>query len=241
MGVSGGSRATTVSCVLAAELERHTDQPTLLMDLDANPGLIAFLTGIDPQYSVQDAVKYADGLDRSLWDRLITHRPGKLDILSSAKKLPPTDLDTASLLKVVAFAGDCYQWIVMDLGRLNRTSKQLLGCADDIMLVSTDSIPALHQCKHAVETFHDLGIDNQRMRLILNQKDDLDHLSHKQIENMFGVHIESILPPAHEDLYNAYLNTQLPSITGGFRVALSGVARKLAGFPSKHPSVRFCL
>lgn len=233
LSASGGAGATTVACVLAAELQRHTNQSTLLMDLDAHPGQIAFLTGIEPQYSAYEAVKYADGLDRSIWDRLVTRGPGNLDILASSRKIPDADLDAARLLKIIAFAGDWYEWIVMDLGRLNRTSRHLLGSAEKVMVVSTDSIPALHQCKHAIEACNDLGIDIERVRLVLNRKDDQDHLSHQQIENLFGVRIGAILPPAHEDLYNAHLHTELPSVSGGFRLALSVAARMCAGLPEE--------
>ena len=235
LGGCGGAGATTVACILAAELQHHTDQSTLLIDLDSNPGRVAFTMGIDPQYSVQDAVANADRLDRTVWETLITHRPGNLDVLASAMDIADDDPDMESVLKVVRFAAKRYRWIVMDLGRLNRRSKRLLEIADDLILVTTKSIPALHQCKHAIEMVRDLGIDQKRVRLILNQKQDGERLSGKQIENVFGVPIEAMLPPAHEDLSNAYLKRRLPSVTGSFRLALTAVACKMAGLPEQMP------
>ena len=235
LGSSGGAGTTIVACVLAAELQHQSNQATLLMDLDANPGLVAFTMGADSQHSILDVLESADRLDQSLWEGLVTGRPDNLDILAAPETIANDDQHTENLLKAVKFASHWYRWIVMDLGRLNRTSKNLLGCAHDLILVSTQSIPALHQCKHAIETFHDLVIDRERVRLILNQKEDVDHLSHKEIENMFGVPIAAILPPAHDDLYNAYLNKRLPNVTGSFRLALSGAARKIAGLPEEAP------
>jgi Flp pilus assembly CpaE family ATPase len=231
---AGGAGATTVACVLAAELRHHTSQPTLLMDLDANPGQVAFLSGVDPQYTVLDALSCANAMDRSLWEGVVTRRPGNLDILSAARHCTAADLDIGGLLKIVTFAGDWYNWIVMDLGRLNKTSKRLLSCADEVMLVSTEDIPALHQCKQTIDLIDDLGIYFQ-MRLILNQREHGDHLSHQQIEQMFGVRIDAILPSAREDLYAAYLQKRLPSVTGPFRMALSKVARRIAGIRDEPP------
>jgi Flp pilus assembly CpaE family ATPase len=231
LGGSGGVGATTAACVLAAELRHHTDQPTLLMDMDLNSGLVGFTMGIDAQYSLKDAVENADRLDQSIWDGLITQRPGSLDILTASTTIESDNMDARGLGKVLSFAETHYRWIVMDLGRLNPTSARLLRSAGDIFLVSTQSIPALHQCKRTVERIHDLGINHEQIRLILNQTSAEENMSGKDIENLFGVQIGATLPPAHEELCNAYLKKRLPSVTSGFRVALTGIARKLADLP----------
>ena len=49
LGSAGGVGVTTIACVLAAELRHHSGQPTLLIELDSNPGLVAFTLGIDPR------------------------------------------------------------------------------------------------------------------------------------------------------------------------------------------------
>ena len=101
--------------------------------------------------------------------------------------------------------------------------------------MSGETLPALHQCKQAIESLHTLGIDAKRVRLILNQKREGDLLSQKDIENMFGIRIEAILPPAHEELWNATLKKRLPNVTGDFRLALTEVSRKMGGLPQEMP------
>ena len=235
LGSAGGAGTTTVACVLAAELRHHTDQSTLLIDLDSNPGLVAFTLGIDPQLTVQDAIDKAEWLDHSLWEALITRRAGSLDILSSSRLIREGSLDLANLRHVLSFASRHYRWIVMDLGRLNHISAELLKGADDVILVTTESIPGLHQCKHAIEAIRDREISAERVRLILNQRHEGEQFSRKEIESLFGVPIHAILPPAHDDLYSAYLKKQLPRVTGEFRRSLSTVARKMAGLPEENP------
>jgi len=235
LGGTGGAGATTVACVLAAELRHHTDETTLLMDLDSNPGLVAFTMGIVPGYTVQDAMELGDHLDRSSWDDIVVRRPGHLDILASSNTMNDGDLNMEALRKVFGYARSSYRWIVMDLGRLSRASQHLLGWANDIILVSAQSIPALHQCKHAIAVFHDLGIERERVRLVLNHTPDADRLSRKAIENLFGIPVDAVLPVAHDDLYSACLKKRLPSVTGDFRVALAAVARRMAGLPAEVP------
>lgn len=232
LSAAGGAGATIVACVLAAELRHHTDQTTLLMDLDSNPGLLSFTLGIDPEFCLQDAVERADQLDSAIWEELITRRPGDLDILASSKTA--TDgIDIARLNTVVRFAAARYHWIVMDLGRLNQGSVQLLENAQDVLLVSTESLPALHQCKRTISMLLDLGIAEERLRLILNQKDAGEMVARKELENIFGVTIAATLPPAHKDLDESYRKKRLPSVTGAFRSVLREFARKLAGLPEE--------
>jgi Flp pilus assembly CpaE family ATPase len=196
---------------------------------------MAFTMGMESQYTIRDAVANADRMDRAVWEALITHLRGNLDILASPADIAYDDPHMESLLKVIRFAARQYRWIVMDLGRVNRRSKLLLGSADDLIVVTTKSIPALHQCKHAIEMVRDLGIDHKRIRLILNQKQDGERLSGREIENMFGVPIEATLPPSHEDLHDAYIKRRLPSVTGSFRLALTAMACKMAGLPDQTP------
>ena len=235
LGSAGGVGVTTIACVLAAELRHHTNQPTLLIELDSNPGLVAFTLGIDPQYTLQDAAGHADRLDLAVWEKMITRRPGNLDILTSDTTITDWDLDVEKLRKIVTFAKGCYRWIVMDLGRLSQSSKRMAGSADELILVSTQTIPALHQCKTSIEMLHDLGIDEDRIRIILNQTSDEDPLSQKDIEKVFGVQIQAILPHSPQDLFEACLKKQLPSVTGRYRTTLTSVALKMAGLPEELP------
>ena len=235
LGSAGGAGATTVACVLAAELRHHTDQATLLLEMDPNPGLIAFTMGIDPQYTIQDAAIHAEQLDLAVWEKMIIRRPGGLDILTSRETTSDSDLDAGKLRKIVTFARSSYRWIVLDLGRLSRTSKRLAGSVDEVILVSMQSIPALHQCKCAVEMLGKLGVEQDRIRIILNQESDEDPLSRKDIESLFGAKIETTLPYSPDDIHNSCVKKQLPSVNGNFRQALTGVARKIAGLPEESP------
>jgi Flp pilus assembly CpaE family ATPase len=235
VGGSGGAGATTISCVLAAELRRQTDEPTLLVDLDTSPGLVSFTMGVDSRYSVTDALRYADRLDESLWEGLICRGPGRLDILPAAKSLEDDDSDPDGLRKIVAYARGCYRWIVMDLGRLNQVSKYLLKWADEMILVAAPTIPALHQCKRTISILDDLGVQREHVRLIINPRENARHLSGKEIQNLFGIEISAVLSAAHDELYNACLKKRLPLETDGFRMELTAVARKMAGLPDGPP------
>jgi Flp pilus assembly CpaE family ATPase len=237
LGGSGGAGVTTIASVLAAELRFQTDQTTLLMDLDLSPGLVVFTNGIDPQYSVHDALEHSDRLDRSIWDGIVTQQSGAIDILASTRARAASDFDLDRTRRMLDFAGTIYQWVVMDLGRLNHFSKKVASWAGEVILVTGPAIPALHQCKHALEVLDDVGINRERIRLILNRRETGHRLSPKEIQKLFGIEIDATLRPAHDDLHQACLQKRLPAITCDFRESLAGLARKLAGLPDLRTSV----
>jgi Flp pilus assembly CpaE family ATPase len=232
IGSAGGVGATTVACALAADLCHITDQSTLLIDLDSNPGLVGFSMGFDPPYTLQDLLENSQRLDRSLWEEVVTRGPGRLDVIASAKTVAAIDPDIEGLLRVVNFAAKHYRWIVMDLGRLNRTSKQLLTVATDLLLVSAENISALHQCKHAIGMIHDLGFERDKVRLILNHIREVGQVPRNELASLFGIPIVAVLPPAKDDLYDAFMKKRLPRLSDRFHIALDEVARKVAGLPA---------
>jgi len=233
LGAAGGVGATTVACVLAAELQHQSSQSTLLIDLDSNPGLVGFVMGVDPQYSLRDLAENNERLDRSLWEGVVTRRPGGLEILTSQPDDAAAELSAESLLAVIAFASPFYRWIVLDLGRLNRNSRRLIASVTDLLLVSAENIASLHQCKQAVGSIHEMGIGRDHFGLVLNRLHDGEELPRKELENLFGVSISAILPPSRADLSASCLKRQLPSVTGRFRLGISAVARKMAGLPEE--------
>ena len=241
VGGSGGVGATTVACVLSAELHRQTGGECLLMDLDSSPGMAAFTFGVDGRYSLSEAARYADRLDDSLWDGLVARAQPGLDVLAAPRSLDEPDGDPDSLRKILAYARSNYRWIVADFGRMNQSIKQQVKWADEIVLVAGPTIPALHQCKRTISLFDDGGIQRERLRLIINPRDSARHLSGKEIQNLFGIEISAILKPAHEELYNACVKKRLPLETDDFRMDLAAVARKLAGLPDGPPKRLFSL
>jgi hypothetical protein len=180
---------------------------------------------------LQDLVENSQRLDRSLWEEVVTHGPGKLDVIAAAKTVAAIDPDVEGLLRVINFAVKHYRWIVVDLGRLNRTSKQLLAAATDLLLVSAENISALHQCKHAIGMIHDLGFERDKVLLILNHLRDVGQVPRSELASLFGIPIAAVLPPAKDDLHHAFVKKRLPRLGDRFHIALDEVARKVAGLP----------
>ncbi len=118
LGAKGGVGATTVACALALEVRLQTDQAVLLADLDVSAGLVGFYMNTKTEYSVLDAASNVVRLDQSLWEGMVAHGAGDLNIIGSPGLLGLLEPETEKLRDALTVVRGFYRWIVVDLGRL---------------------------------------------------------------------------------------------------------------------------
>jgi Flp pilus assembly CpaE family ATPase len=229
LGVKGGVGTTTVACYLAGELRRQTSQEVLLADLDVQAGMASFLMGVEPKYSILDAITNIDRLDRSCWDSIVSHCAAGLNIIASPCLLGGGDLDANGLRRIMVLAPSFYPWVVADLGRQSTLSTSLLDRIDDLFLVTTPSISGLYQAKRAVDHFAGSGMDADRMHLIVNQTDDRQSLSGGDLNTIFGIPVYARLPQDNKPLQDACVQKRLPELNSAIGKHLVKLARRIAG------------
>jgi pilus assembly protein CpaE len=168
LSAKGGCGATTIACHLASEIQNQTRKSVLLADLDLTSGLVGFLMKTPSSYSILDAVKNLNRLDESLWRALVVeHRPGLSVIPGPAVFTRRDDPDDDQIRRVLQFMRTQHDWTVLDLGRsLNYTALAALEEIDQLFLVSTLEVVALHGLKTIVHGLFDQG---DKLQLILNR------------------------------------------------------------------------
>lgn len=231
VGASGGVGTTTIASVLAAELRQQTGAKTLLVDLDLGPGLAAFSTGVEPQFSVGDALGQLRGMDEAMWDSLVTPSVEGVDVLGATRGVVPAQYQIPDVRDLLILAARVYHWVVLDLGRINYFSMEALRWTDECVLAASSDLQSLHQCKQVLEIFEASELDRKRLRLLVNQKDKSTALSPAMIRRAFGIDVDCVLPPSYEELYRACLRKQLPSPKSAFRSGLATFARDMAEIP----------
>ncbi len=230
LGAKGGSGTTTIACTLAAELRQQTGERVLIADLDSSGGLVSFLTGVDCPYSLQDATSNLQRLDAAVWESIVAQTPDGLHVISSPS-VGGGEIENGRLREVLAFTRPLYAWTVIDLGRLNYKSVDLLGAEDDVFVVTAATIPALYSAKRAVETLRDAAIDADRIRLVVNHIAEKYVMSGDALKNMFGVPIYATVPSDPSELHQACVQKRLPGVQSNIRKSIAGLARKMTGMP----------
>ncbi len=233
IGAKGGVGVSTVACTLAAELRRQTGHSTLLADLNLDAGLVGFLMNADSDHSILDAISNLHRLDRSVWASIVAKCPAEVDIVRAPGTFGASDVDGEKLRYVLTLIRAFYRWILLDLGRLDRFTRSLLDRVDDVLLVTTTSVPALFEAKRAISALRSAGFEGDRLRLIVNQLGNTQDFRGSELDRLFGIPIYSRLPGSAQQLHDACVQGKLPADNTDFRKQIAELARKLAGIPLK--------
>jgi pilus assembly protein CpaE len=230
VSAKGGCGATTLVCHVASELGR-ANQKVLLADLDLDAGLVGFITKTKSVYSILDAVNNLHRLDISYWKALVSNGIPGVEIVSSplalaAKSTPKDD----QIRQILAFARPHYDWTLVDLGRsLSRMCMAAMDEVDDLCLVTTLEVPALHQCKQIIQTLLDSGFGKQRLKLILNRSPKRLDITPGELEKMLGTPIFAMVPNDYPELYETYAEGRMLNRTSELGKHMTKLAMKLSG------------
>jgi pilus assembly protein CpaE len=240
LSAKGGCGATTVACHLASEIQNQTRKRVLLADLDLTSGLVGFLMKTPSSYSILDAVKNLARLDESLWKALIVENRPNLAVIPAPASYSRWDHpDEGQLRQVLQFMRTQHDWIVLDLGRsLNSIATAALDEIDQLFLVSTLEVVALHGLKTIVHGLFDQG---EKLQLILNRTPKLMDISTQELEKILGRSLYAALPNDYMGLYQAYSSGNLLNSNTRLAQHFALLASKIAGLPPAKTKKRFAL
>jgi pilus assembly protein CpaE len=143
------------------------------------------------------------------------------------------------LKQVLQFMRTQHDWIVLDLGRsLNSIATAVLDEIDQLFLVSTLEVVALHGLKSIVHGLFDQG---EKLQLILNRTPKLMDISTQELEKILGRSLYAALPNDYMGLYQSYSSGNLLNSNTRLAQHFGLLASKIAGLPPNKAKKRFTL
>jgi Flp pilus assembly CpaE family ATPase len=235
IGAKGGVGVTTVACSLAEAICQQTGEKVLLADLDLQRGSVSFMLGVEPKYSVLDAVGNIDRLDASCWAGIVTQMGPNLSVLSSPALLGAQEPDATLVHGVLRAAIPIYRWVVVDLGPLNAYSLRLLDTVDEVLLVTTPAILGLYDAKRTIDALVHAGLEGDRVRLIINRGEESQSWSTREIHKMFGLEVSASIPNDSQSLHDALIARSLPGEGSKVRKEVARLAQRITGVTEPAP------
>ncbi|HEY6991299.1 MAG TPA: AAA family ATPase [Bryobacteraceae bacterium] len=238
LSAKGGCGATTLACHIAWELQNQTRKNVLLADLDLTSGLVGFLMKTPSSYSILDAIKNLSRLDDSLWKALIVeHRPSLSVIPAPATYTRWDHPEETQLTQVLQFMRTQHDWIILDLGRsMNSIAAAVLEEIDQLFLVSTLEVVALHGLKSIVHGLFDQG---EKLQLVLNRTPKMMDISTQELEKILGRSLYAALPNDYMGLYQSYSSGNLLNSNTRLAQHFGMLAAKIAGVPPMKSKKKF--
>jgi len=224
----GSSGATSIACNLAFQLKRQGFEKVLLADLDPLTGTIGFLLKLKSSYSFFDALTHADRLDADVWKALISPCRNVDVLLSPEDPLAADeDRDPTALME---FCRRSYDICVLDTsGAFGEWNLALARCADELLVVTTADLPALHATQRLMCYFEDNGIERSRFRLVLNRYPRPGALTADHVQAALACEVYHTVPEDAESLQRALMEGKPAPPASRFARSLAVLARKLAG------------
>ena len=240
LGGKGGVGSTTVAVNLAAALHRATGEPTLFVDLHMAHGDASVFLGVEPRFSVLDALENIHHLDQTYLKGLVTPTKAGLDLLAAANRPQLGPIDTLRVRALIEFITTTYPWVVLDCPRTDGTLMEALDTTATVLVVANQELATLRSASRLAATLRQ-RCGTQRVKLAINRFDTESEIGRKDVERVMGGPIAYTFPSDYRAAVTA-LNKGEPLVLQNhtrLSAAFDEVARDLAGLgPALRESVR---
>lgn len=191
VGAKGGVGATTIAVNLAAALARVLDD-ALLVDLNFAAGDAAVFLGVEPRFTIAEALENTHRLDEAFLRSLVVRSRAGLDLLGSSARVAPGSIDADRLRALLDFLRRYYHALVLDVPRLDSALLASLESATAIFVVVNHELPTLRSAHRLVASLKQRYGD--RVSVVVNRSDRSAEIGLDDIEKTVGVKIRHIFP-----------------------------------------------
>ena len=210
----GASGASTLACNLAYQLQRLNPQrKVLLADFDPSSGTLSFMLKLKSTYSFVDALAHSTQMDEDLWKALVVNHQG-VDVILSPET-PVDNIPSLDAAAVIEYSRENYGAIVLDMsGPYGEMEYEMARLCDELILVTTNELPALHSTQKAIAHLERRDIERSKMKLVVNRFNPDLGLDREAIETALNLDVFQLLPNDSESLQKALLEGKpVPSST----------------------------
>jgi pilus assembly protein CpaE len=225
----GACGATTVACNLAFALRRDKSHRVLLADLDWMTGTVGFLLRLKSNYSFADALAHAGSLDADLWKALVTPCQG-VDVLLSPENPADGITEAADPSPILTYSRRAYTTVVLDVGgAYGAWNAALARMCDDLLLVTTKELAALHSVQRARAYLERHGAGRSKMRVLVNRDVNDAGLSREGIEMALKLPVFAMLPADPDAIQKSTIEGKPVAQGSRFGKSMARLAAQLAG------------
>jgi pilus assembly protein CpaE len=148
---------------------KEAGREVALLDLNLKIGDVGVVLGLEARFTIMDALRNAERLDRDFVSTLMAHHSSGLAVLpASDAYVPSVSVDNSTLERLLGILREQFAYVVVDAGpSLGNQAEVLFQAADTIYLVSQVDIPSLRNAQRFIA--HGLHAKSQQIEIVLNR------------------------------------------------------------------------
>jgi pilus assembly protein CpaE len=196
-----GSGASTLASQTAFCLQKTTNKRILLADFDLWNGTIGFFFKLSHWYSLADVLARMEQGEEPDWGSLVVNAEG-VDVLPAPEQPKTISVEPERLHDLLDYTRQMYDWVVIDLPSVfEKLSLITLTASDDSFLVCTAELPSLHLTRKAVAYLNQLGVGQERYRVLVNRLGKQDTIAAEDMAKIFGAGVYRTFPNDYLSLH----------------------------------------
>jgi pilus assembly protein CpaE len=194
IGAKGGVGATTVAVNIATTLGSATKPDrTLLMDLHQTGGDAAVFLGVEPRFSIIDALENTHRLDMVFLRSLVTQVAPHVDLLASSDRSVAGQADPPTIRTVIDAVASAYRFTVLDVPRSDGAVLDALDRASTIVVVANQELATVKSASRlAVSLRQRYG--REKVTVVLSRSDRRAEIGHADVERVIGMPVAHTFP-----------------------------------------------
>jgi pilus assembly protein CpaE len=193
VGAKGGVGTTTLSVNTAAMLARAAKSDVLLIDLNVGLGDAALFLGVEPRFSVIDALENVHRVDESFFSSVVEKTKVGIDLLGSSDRMIAGGIDPQRLRTLIEFAATRYRYTVLDVPRSDVTMLDTLEVASPVVVVTTQELPSLRSAGRLAQMLR-TRYGAARVMAVMNRFDRRSEIAHADVERVIGDTVRHVIP-----------------------------------------------
>ena len=151
-----------------------------------------------------DALAHASQMDEDLWRALVINQQGVDVILSPEGQVE--DIPTHEAAAMIEYSRENYGAVILDTaGVYGDWAVEVARLCDELLLVTTNELPALHATQRAIAHLERNEIERSKIKLVVNRYDSDLGLDPEAIETALRLDVFQLLPTDSDSIQKALL------------------------------------
>lgn len=197
LGVRGGVGASTVATNLAVSVQQAQRQECVaLVDLDIHGGDLGLFLDMPASQGLTHLTKDISRLDETILRSTLVRHPSGLKFLASGcDAYDDFTVEPGSMMRVTSLLRSIHRHVFIDCGHvLSPSVREVLDSADQVILVTTLSLPVIRRTKRLVELLAAAHYPAGKIALVVNRydKDQKDLVA--ESEALLGMPMAGLIP-----------------------------------------------
>ncbi len=192
----GGTGCTTLAVNLALTLNNE-DTRVALVDGNLQFGDVAVFINEQGKNTIIDLAPRAEELDPEIVEEvMLKHATSGLHVLAAPSRPEYAErVSSGQFTKVLEYLRQMYAYVIVDTASLlTDATLAAIDVSDLIVLITTQDIPAIKNCRLFLDLLQTLGIERDRILFVMNRYDKRINITPDRVTENLKQEIVSVIP-----------------------------------------------